>query len=149
MELNGSRKVLILDDEEMIAKLVAKWVFWYISKYTKINLDLQTFTVNANCLEQVCVAVKSLKPGDLLITDWNMKVVEAPQLLELIPKDSDGKCAFITIMSGKMNMHDVPERLRAGVILFLSKPFGQKDFCRVLIASEFLPAFESGENGGY
>ena len=101
--------ILIVDDSKFMRRTVIKALD-----------EIGSFsTVEAGNGEEALAKLKEEDKVDLMISDWNMPVMNGLELVTRVRKQSDMTIFMITTVSAK---EDVKDALRAGVSNYILKP---------------------------
>jgi len=114
-------KVLIVDDEKLIQRLV-------YDVLTRLGFRLITV---ANSGRQAMDLVAKLE-FDFIITDWQMKNLNGIDLIRYVrssPHTKNGRIPFI-MLTGNSEVRDVVEARDAGVNEYIIKPFSSEQLVR-------------------
>jgi len=105
------KKILIVEDEDLIAKVLS------------IRFSNQGHTVSvANVGEAGLAAVKKDKP-DLVMLDIGLPKIDGNTLCELIKTDAELKHIKVVMLTGKRLMGDMENAFLAGADLYVNKPY--------------------------
>lgn len=108
-------KILIVDDDPVMRKLVAKAV---------APLNLETFFASDGI--HALDALRCNADFDLLITDISMSVLDGRQLITTIKNDPALADTPVLIMSGVVGMSEIADLLDLGASKFIPKPFNMQ-----------------------
>ena len=108
-------KILIVDDDPIMRKLLAKAV---------APLEFETFFSSDGI--HALDALRCNKDFDLLITDISMPVLDGRQLITTIKNDPDLAGIPVLITSGVVSMCEIADLLDLGASKFIPKPFNMQ-----------------------
>ncbi len=108
-------KILIVDDDPVMRKLLAKAV-------APLNMNVYFASDGIHALD----AVRCNKDFDLLITDISMPVLDGRQLITTIKNDPSLADIPVLIMSGVVGMSEIADLLDLGAFKFIPKPFNMQ-----------------------
>ncbi|HYY25027.1 MAG TPA: response regulator [Candidatus Udaeobacter sp.] len=66
------------------------------------------------------------KKADLVVSDWNMPVMNGLDLLRAIRQDNDLKSTPVLMVTAEAKKENIVEALQAGVSNYIVKPFNAK-----------------------
>jgi two-component system chemotaxis response regulator CheY len=66
------------------------------------------------------------KKADLVVSDWNMPVMNGLDLLRAIRQDNDLKATPVLMVTAEAKKENIVEALQAGVSNYIVKPFNAK-----------------------
>ncbi|MCP4291195.1 MAG: response regulator [bacterium] len=122
-------KILIVDDDPVMRKLLAKAVS---------RLDAVVFLASDGI--HALDALRCNNDFDLILTDISMPVLDGRQLITTVKGDPKMSHIPILIMSGVVRMKDIADLLDLGATKFIPKPFNMKtlreDIVRTLETSK-------------
>ncbi|WP_051656717.1 response regulator [Butyrivibrio sp. AE3004] len=104
---DGRKKILIVDDDASYAKMVKSWI------KDRYKTDVVTAGMQA-------ISFLLKKPVDLILLDYEMPVVDGPQVLQMLrqePATKDIPVVFLTGVSTREGVQRVMELKPAGYIL--------------------------------
>ncbi len=126
MSRNTLGSVVVVDDD--VAYLHTLALMLRVIGFDKID----TFENGFDAME----AIEKSKPN-LVISDWDMPIMNGIDLLTLIRADSDLKDIPFMMNTGHLDQERWKEAIKCGVTEFLFKPFSFDDFkSSVLLALE-------------
>lgn len=105
------KKILIVDDEELITKVLAV-------RLSNLGYKVETAYDGSEGLDK---ALK-FKP-DLAIIDIGIPKIDGTTLCELIKTDEKTKHAKIIMLTGRKMVGDMEEAFRKGADLYVNKPY--------------------------
>jgi Response regulators consisting of a CheY-like receiver domain and a winged-helix DNA-binding domain len=105
-----NKKILIVDDEELIRKFLVR-------KLVKMGYEVQSAEDGMEAVE----AAKVFKP-DLILMDIAMPVMSGSDAIRLIREEEDIKDTSIIAISAKAFPEELKDGLDAGANLYLTKP---------------------------
>jgi DNA-binding response OmpR family regulator len=106
-----SKKVLIVEDEELIAKVLS---------IRLEGLGYKVFTALDG--EEGLTAAQREKP-DLVILDIGLPVIDGNLLCELIKTDVSTRAAKIIMLTGKHLVGDMEKSFSSGADFYVNKPY--------------------------
>ena len=117
MELNKNIRILLVEDASVMRKMEIK---------TLNSLEFN----NIKEAEQGKEAVEILKNDpkyDLIISDWNMPVMDGFELLNFVRTNQATASIPFLMATGRGEKKEVEKALEAGVSSFISKPFNKEE----------------------
>lgn len=117
MELNKDMKILLVEDASVMRKMEIK---------TLNSLDFKNITEAEN--GEAAIGILEKDPAyDLIISDWNMPVMDGFELLKKVRSmEATGNIPFL-MATGRGEKKEVEKALEAGVNSFISKPFNKDE----------------------
>jgi two-component system chemotaxis response regulator CheY len=118
-EVFNNKRILIVDDSLFIRDIVKK--------------ELKQMGFSGRKLKSVGDGSKALKlmyeeDFDLVISDWNMPVMDGLSLLKKIKTDAAFKDIFFVMLSAESQKENISEALALGADQFITKPFKSETF---------------------
>lgn len=112
MDLNTNINVLVIDDFPTMRRIVK-------------NLLKQLGYENVDEAENGAEALKKLKNGNfqMVISDWNMPVMEGIELLRQVRNDQQLKDIAFIMVTAEAEKEKVIEAIKSGVDNYIVKPF--------------------------
>ncbi len=112
----GAKKILIVEDEDLIARVLA------------IRLEGLGYKVaTASDGEEGLAAVKKEKP-DLVILDIGLPRLDGNTLCELIKNGPDTKDVKVIMLTGKRLVGDMEKAFSSGADFYINKPYDWSRF---------------------
>lgn len=87
VEITAKKKILIVDDDPSYARMVREW----------IKDDYQAYSVTGG-MNAISFALKT--PVDLILLDYEMPVVDGPQVFQMLRQDPDTKDIPVIFLTG-------------------------------------------------
>lgn len=87
LEVTAKKKILIVDDDPSYAKMVREW----------IKADYQAVSVTGG-MNAISLALKT--PVDLILLDYEMPVVDGPQVFQMLKQDPDTENIPVIFLTG-------------------------------------------------
>lgn len=109
--MGNGKKILIVEDEDLIAKVLA------------IRLEGLGYQVSvANDGEEGLQAVKKQVP-DLVMLDIGLPKIDGNTICEVIKTDATLKHIKVIMLTGKRLMGDMEDAFQAGADIYVNKPY--------------------------
>ena len=123
-------KVLIADDQELIR--------------FKLHMDLEKWGYEVVSAENGQEAWEKFQAGDsrLVISDWEMPVMNGLELVRRIREASTEKYVYIIMLTARSETEDVVDGMETGADDFLTKPFKKQELRVRLRAGERIVQLE-------
>lgn len=117
MELNKNMKILLVEDASVMRKMEIK---------TLNTLDFNNIKEAEHGEDALRILAGDPK-FDLIISDWNMPVMDGFELLKKVREnDATSKIPFL-MATGRGEKKEVEKAIEAGVSSFISKPFNKDE----------------------
>jgi len=125
-----NRKVLIVDDDPAMLRLLEKYV-------TENGFDVLQATNGRDALELVLA-----EAPPIVITDWMMPEMDGVELCRALRQHEGVRFVYIIIVTAHSEIDRVTEAFEAGVDDFVSKPFRRPELVARLRAGEHIARLE-------
>jgi len=114
------KKILVVDDfKNSLAVL-------------KMTLEIKNYEVTTASNGQEALALFSTQKFDLLISDFNMPIMNGLELTKMIKSMALYRSFPIIIVSTEIDENKKKEAFQAGVTYWLKKPFKMDEFVKVI-----------------
>jgi len=118
-DIFNTKRILVVDDSSFIRDVVKK--------------ELKQMGFSGRKLKSVGDGSKALKliyaeDFDLVISDWNMPVMDGLSLLKKVKTDAAFKDVFFVMLSAESQKENISEALEHGADQFIAKPFKSETF---------------------
>ena len=112
---NSGMDVLVVDDAATMRRIVK-------------GLLRELGIKNMREAENGSTALEELrkKKADLVVSDWNMPIMNGLDLLRAIRQDNDLKSTPVLMVTAEAKKENIIEALQAGVSNYIVKPFNAK-----------------------
>lgn len=119
-------KVLVVDDFKTMRKIV-------INALSQIGItDCTEADDGATGLPLVEAAAKEGKPFGLIISDWNMPILQGIEFLKKVKANPATKDTPFVLLTAEAEQKNVIEAVQAGVSNYIIKPFAPNTFAEKL-----------------
>jgi two-component system, chemotaxis family, chemotaxis protein CheY len=120
-------KVLVVDDFKTMRKIV-------INSLSQIKItDVTEADDGATGLPLVEAAAAEGKPFGLIISDWNMPVLQGIEFLKKVRANPATKDTPFVLLTAEAEQKNVIEAVQAGVSNYIVKPFAPNVFAEKLL----------------
>ncbi len=110
--------ILIADDEKISLNIIEKYLD---------QADKNFLIYKANNGEEAVKMAKNFLP-DIVVTDWNMPILNGTEVIKILKKDYRTKNIPIILQTGIDAAVHLKEALKAGAVDFIRKPFEKIEF---------------------
>jgi len=116
-QFNLDMKILVVDDMLTIRKINIQILKKLGFKNIKDAAD------GREGLNQILSALEIKQPFDLLITDWNMPIMNGLELLQEVRKEERTKNLKVLMVTAEGEKENILMAVKAGVSNYIVKPF--------------------------